>query len=324
MSAPLELREASNGFVNLSGYASTFDVEYPIGGGQTETVRRGAFKRTLAELDQNKAETILRVEHRGIPLASTRGKAGGAPTLRLSEDSTGLRMDADLNPKDPRVTELRAASEHVPLQASFAFNITSQNWDREYLAREILGANLNGGDVAIVGYGANPQTSADVRAAGLTFEERRAAAEYIGKRAWGPAFGSDVRSGYAAHELGELGSEGKAFKRPDGGWSFPTKTQADLEDAIKMVGLSGSSYNAVRRYLRKRAIAMGLTRLIPANWASDGSARAALVDLEQASQELDLLGAQAGASRWGGTSARAVANARARRQEAQLAVLARR
>jgi hypothetical protein len=79
--------------------------------------------------------------------------------------------------------------------------------------------------------------------------------------------------GYAAHELAVLGGQGKAFPNPDGHWSYPTANRQDLVNAIKAVGRSGASHNAVRKYLIGRASAMKLSFLIPSNWASDGSLR---------------------------------------------------
>ena len=84
---------------------------------------------------------------------------------------------------------------------------------------------------------------------------------------------SETRSGYAAHELAQLGAKGQAFANPDGHWSFPTKTRDDLEKAIRAVGRSGAAHSAVRRYLIGRAKAMGLSRLIPNNWAPSGALR---------------------------------------------------
>jgi hypothetical protein len=207
-------------------------------------------------------------------------------------------MDADLNPRDPRVTEIRAASEHVPLQASFMFRCTSERWDEQYIKREVLGVNLAQGDVAICGYGANPQTSVDVRGAS-TFEERQAVAETIGKRCFGPTawtpFGADLRSGYAAYELAELGGEGKAFANPDGHWSFPTKSKSDFEEAARMVQLAPASLQKkIRLYLMGRAKQENWR--IPINWSSDGSARAAhklrVVDIDKELREINVLRAR--------------------------------
>jgi len=111
-----------------------------------------------------------------------------------------------------------------------------------------------------------------------------------------PPILSESRSKYAAHELGELGAQGMAFKRPDGGWSFPTKTKSDFDEATKMVQLApASQQNAIRKYLMARAKAEGWRT--PINWSKDGSARSASLAARSAvwgEQELELLQAQAG------------------------------
>lgn len=55
------------------------------------------------------------------------------------------------------------------------------------------------------------------------------------------------------------------------GGRFPIRNRADLENAIRAVGRAKGSHDAVRRFIIKRAKALGLSDLIPSNWASDGS-----------------------------------------------------
>lgn len=58
------------------------------------------------------------------------------------------------------------------------------------------------------------------------------------------------------------------------GGRFPIENKADLLKAIKAVGRAKggeAGRAAVRRYIAKRAKALGLTSLLPDSWNSDGS-----------------------------------------------------
>lgn len=67
-----------------------------------------------------------------------------------------------------------------------------------------------------------------------------------------------------------LADQGKALP----GGRFPIRNRSDLENAIRAVGRAkgGEQGRAkVRRYIMRRARALGLSKLIPETWASDGS-----------------------------------------------------
>lgn len=150
----MELRSQPDGtggeVLRFSGYASVTEAPYEMEdwlGAYTEVVRRGAFAKTLAE----GADVPFKVNHDGITLART--KSG---TLRLSEDSTGLLAEADLDPSSPAVQTLRSAMERGDIdEMSFAFRVTRQEWSPDYTQRDILEVNLNKGDVSAVNFGAN-------------------------------------------------------------------------------------------------------------------------------------------------------------------------
>jgi len=58
------------------------------------------------------------------------------------------------------------------------------------------------------------------------------------------------------------------------GGRFPIRNREDLIKAIHAVGRAKggeAGRAAVRRFIIKRAKALGLTSLLPSNWASDGS-----------------------------------------------------
>jgi HK97 family phage prohead protease len=149
----MELREQSNGTLRFTGYASVTETPYEMQdflGDYTEVVRRGAFSKTLAE----GADVPFKLNHDGMTLART--KSG---TMRLSEDSTGLHVEADLDPGNGQVRDIRSAMDRGDLdEMSFAFRVTRQEWSPDWTQRDITEVNLNKGDVSIVNYGANPHT----------------------------------------------------------------------------------------------------------------------------------------------------------------------
>jgi HK97 family phage prohead protease len=79
---------------------------------------------------------------------------------------------------------------------------------------------------------------------------------------------------YSQAEVELFGREGKAYKSPDGHFSFPVADTSDLRNAIHAVGRAGADHDKVRAYLIGRARALGAMNLIPDNWNSDGSLRA--------------------------------------------------
>lgn len=67
----------------------------------------------------------------------------------------------------------------------------------------------------------------------------------------------------------ELAKEGKALK--DG--SYPIRNKADLKNAIRAIGRANKAKRAeVKRFIVKRAKALGATKLIPEGWAVTASA----------------------------------------------------
>jgi HK97 family phage prohead protease len=186
----VELREASNGKLELRGHASVADVWYPIGADVEEKIVPRAFVRSL----NSEPDVVLRLEHGGLPLARTRS-ATGTPTLRLSEDKIGLLAEAELNASDPDVIGLKAKADNSPLQMSFTFRCNRDRWSEDYKRREVLEANLSQGDVSVVTFGANPATSMTINSRGGigTFEQRKALAERVRGYISGP--GGFVTSG---------------------------------------------------------------------------------------------------------------------------------
>ncbi len=170
-----ELRDISDGMVRFSGYASTTEQPYEIAD-FTETIARGAFRRTLAE----SPDVRLNINHGvGGQLPIARTKNG---TLTLSEDARGLKVDADLDPSRSDVKDAVAALRRGDAdEMSFAFRATQQEWDEGLENRLIREVTLHRGDVSIVTTGANPDTAAVIRSDDAGFE-LRIAEDRVGKK----------------------------------------------------------------------------------------------------------------------------------------------
>jgi HK97 family phage prohead protease len=147
-------KEGAPGVSTITGYASVVEEPYEMWdfyGSYAEVVRAGAFTKTLSETPQ----VQLLLNHAGLAMAYT--KAG---TLRLSEDTTGLHMEADVTAKRGDVQDMLLALEDGSVdEMSFAFRVTRQMWSPDYDQRDILEVDLHRGDVSIVNFGANPATS---------------------------------------------------------------------------------------------------------------------------------------------------------------------
>jgi HK97 family phage prohead protease len=154
----MECRSLDDGTLRMSGYASLTEDPYEIGGGERgfiETIKRGAFRRTLAE----GPDTVLLINHGGIPLAGTRNGS-----LALSEDAKGLRWTADLDAEDPDSQMLsRKVANGLMDQCSFAFVCTDDEWSDDYRQRSIKSVSLHRGDVSVVTHGANANTTVGIR-----------------------------------------------------------------------------------------------------------------------------------------------------------------
>lgn len=145
----------------VTGYASVTEapyVMYDVFGPYTEIVTRGAFEATLATSPLVEF-TINHGAGGGIPMAHTRNG-----TLVLSEDETGLRFEATVDPARADVATVLLALERRDLaEASFKFRIDSGQWSPDYEEFRINAVDLDRGDVSAVNFGANPAASSGVR-----------------------------------------------------------------------------------------------------------------------------------------------------------------
>ncbi|MEZ5119669.1 MAG: HK97 family phage prohead protease [Candidatus Nanopelagicales bacterium] len=164
MHAPLsgvEIRSTDAGdALVFSGVASATERAYEMWdmfGPYTEIVSHDAFDASLARDD---LDVPLVLDHRQLRRIA-RTTLG---TLRLSMTEPGLTVDADLDGRDLDVQyivpKLRAG---LIDEMSFAFRIVSGQWSPDYTEYRITEVDLHRGDVAIVGWGANPHTTAELR-----------------------------------------------------------------------------------------------------------------------------------------------------------------
>jgi HK97 family phage prohead protease len=155
----LEVREDTTG-MTFTGYASVFNSPSEDLGGFIEYVAPGAFKRSL----QSRNEIKLLWNHdSGEPLASLRGG-----TLRLTEDNTGLRVEAQL----PNTTRGRDVAELLRTKVidsmSFGFNVIKDNWSADGRTRTLESVRLS--EVSVVSFPAYSATTATVRSAETTID----------------------------------------------------------------------------------------------------------------------------------------------------------
>lgn len=142
------------GRIHFRGLASSTESPYDMGFYE-ETMKTGAFDTTL----RKQPDVQLLVNHEGLPLARTTNGS-----LALADQGRGLEFDGDAPDDDPDAIRVASKVESGLLdQCSFAFRVVSQEWDGDYTKRDITEVSLDRGDVSIVNYGANPNTSVSLR-----------------------------------------------------------------------------------------------------------------------------------------------------------------
>lgn len=149
----------------FEGFASVTERAYEMWdmfGPYDEIVHLGAFAGTLAQTDPA-LDVPLVLDH----VSSRRMARTGNTTspLILEElttgDVTGLRVLApSLPPEDADVRYIapKLAAGLID-EMSFRFRILAGRWSDDYMTYHIHAVDLHRGDVAIVGYGANPHTA---------------------------------------------------------------------------------------------------------------------------------------------------------------------
>lgn len=157
--------EAPEAWLSFAGCASATGQGYEMwdwAGAYTEFVDPGAFGKTLARDD---LDVPLVIEHvPGRRLARTTIPAGDPGHLALAETADGLMCQADLDPADPDVAYIAAKlSSGLIDEMSFRFMIVRGQWSPDWTQYNIQEVDIHRGDVAICAYGANPNTTAELR-----------------------------------------------------------------------------------------------------------------------------------------------------------------
>ena len=171
MNAEVRAVKTDDGTLRIGGYAATFGNE-ATGLNFREVIAQGAFTRTLAA--ENPIFLLVNHDMEQLPLAST--KSG---TLRLSEDSVGLRMEADLDPNNPRAVELASALSRGDVdKMSFAFTVAPGGDTRAEGLRTLTDLDLY--EVSVVNLPAYDATAVGMRSAeeDLTLRKRKIKAKF--------------------------------------------------------------------------------------------------------------------------------------------------
>lgn len=167
------------GFTGIaSAYESPYEM-YDMFGPYTEIVSLAAGAKSLANPDLN---VPLVLGHDSLRrLACTTIAAGQIGALTLSETSDGLQVDApsiDARDADAAYIMPKLRSGLID-EMSFMFRIIDGQWSPDYTEFRINAYDIDRGDVSIVGFGANPATTAEARAE-TRDRVARASAEPVG------------------------------------------------------------------------------------------------------------------------------------------------
>jgi HK97 family phage prohead protease len=172
----VEMRAAASGsgLLDFAGHASVVETPYEMWdwyGPYTEIIDAGAFDETLARADLDVPLVLAHDQLRRIARTTT-------GTLQLAMDDIGLAITAQLDAADADVAYIapKLRSGLVD-EMSFAFRIELGSWSPDYMEYRIKRVNIHRGDVAIVGYGANPDTDSGLRAARPASSRARALLE---------------------------------------------------------------------------------------------------------------------------------------------------
>ena len=128
------VEQRSDGGMTVSGYAAVFDApSKPICGMFIEYIKRGAFRKVLAEPG---LDVPLLINHEGVPFSRTTNG-----TLRLSEDARGLYFSADIVDTNDGSDLYKRVQTGLLDKMSFAFIVEHDEWtygdDNAYDRRDI-------------------------------------------------------------------------------------------------------------------------------------------------------------------------------------------
>ncbi|TFE42495.1 phage prohead protease [Streptomyces sp. ICN441] len=154
----VQVREQDGGgTVEFRGHASVYEQAYEMWdmfGPYTEIVSEAAGADSLARADLDVPLVLGHDQLRRLARTTT-------GTLFLTEDARGLHVHApnlDLADYDVAYIAPKLRAGLID-EMSFAFRIESGQWSPDYSEYRITRYDIHRGDVAIVGYGANPHTA---------------------------------------------------------------------------------------------------------------------------------------------------------------------
>lgn len=158
-SAPrIQLREDDSGTgpLHFEGYATVYERGYEMYdyfGPYTEIVEAGAGAESLARAD---LDVPLVLQHSSLRRIARTSNG----SLTLTENENGLLVDAPALDREDQDVAYIAPKLRAGLidEMSFMFRITAGQWSPDYTEYRIKAYDIHRGDVAIVGYGANPAT----------------------------------------------------------------------------------------------------------------------------------------------------------------------
>lgn len=222
-----ELRadQGSDGSIHFTGHAAVFNTRSLTLGGPfmpfREIVRAGAFAKTIREAD------IRFLHNHNVDQVLARRRGDGRDTMTLSEDKTGLLVQADF-PDTTLARDLAVSLGRGDIdQMSFGFSTVRDEWFEEddgTIVRDLLEVKLR--DVSTVTFPAYVETDAAIRAAnyeslvralgleGLGAEERSAAIRDIENSNADPALIERLREALATRAAKSRGND-QAAPAPD-------------------------------------------------------------------------------------------------------------
>jgi len=149
----VEIRAEGEG-LSFRGYAARFNSRSEDLGGFRETIRPGAFSKSIA---QKRAIKMFLNHNDNIVLASTRGG-----TLKLTEDERGLLAETTLPDNEWGRPVADAVRRGDIDSMSFGFQTVKDSWSEDLAERELIEVRLF--EVSpVTAWPAYPATSASVR-----------------------------------------------------------------------------------------------------------------------------------------------------------------
>lgn len=162
--------EEAEGKPKITGYAAVFNTWADIGGWFRESIRPGAFAKTIREND------VRALMNHDANYVLGRNVAG---TLRLREDAKGLYTEIDPVPTtwaNDLITSMKRGDVN---QMSFGFQVNKEEANYDNDERVLVDVTLF--DVSVVTFPAYPTTTAQVRSA---FESKKIKEELFEPDHW--------------------------------------------------------------------------------------------------------------------------------------------